>query len=609
MNFSLTLDLGSHETPSDFASRLSMRSHRDDMREFCRDFGIDPRGIINGEQEAVAALAKLAGANTKTLQHEAFVRLDGATRHFRHKGQLFLQSSLMRNRVRMCPACMLEDIERLDCRVAARPHRRSMWLIRGVRTCPKHGIALAQIGKLDAPGAIHDTSRVIADTIPRLGALSGGAISRKPSRFEHYLLRRLRDAAIDSWLDGLPIYAAMHLSFVAGAVAVHGPGVTLDDLDDAEAWRCEATGFGIVDKGPEGIRAFLDDLQAPFRDSRSAKGPKVMYGRLYDWLAHECRDKAYDPVRDIIIDHSVDTLALGADDILFGRKVGVRRKHSVVSAAKEFGLHPKRMRKMLQRANLTDIGADAPADNKVTFDAAEAEALLKGLAESMSMERAREYLNVPRPHDRGLLERGFITPMMAGGRAQGGHAFLKSDLDGFLERLLRNADPSLQSDTGLVPLIAAARHSCSAVMDVVALVLDGKLSRVGRDTGQAGFLSILVDAEEVRPLVTGPDYDGHSMRDLERLLPAKSRAVKALVDQGFIAVDLVKNPVTKWMQPIVRREELARFKREFVSLHALSQERGDHFSRVKKALVAAGVKPVADPDLLGQTLYRRSDIP
>jgi hypothetical protein len=199
--------------------------------------------------------------------------------------------------------------------------------------------------------------------------------------------------------------------------------------------------------------------------------------------------------------------------------------------------------------------------------------------------------------------------MMAGGRAQGGHAFLKSDLDGFLERLLRNADPSLQSDTGLVPLIAAARHSCSAVMDVVALVLDGKLSRVGRDTGQAGFLSILVDAEEVRPLVTGPDYDGHSMRDLERLLPAKSRAVKALVDQGFIAVDLVKNPVTKWMQPIVRRDELARFKREFVSLHALSQERGDHFRRVKKALVAAGVKPVADPDLLGQTLYRRSDIP
>lgn len=136
-----------------------------------------------------------------------------------------------------------------------------------------------------------------------------------------------------------------------------------------------------------------------------------------------------------------------------------------------------------------------------------------------------------------------------------------------------------------------------------------KLTRVGRDPGQTGFLSVLVDAEEVRPLVTGPEYEGYSMRDLERLLPAKSRAVKALVDQGFIAVDIVKNPVTKWMQPIVRAEELARFKREFVSLRVLSQERGDHFRRVKKTLVAAGIEPVADPDLLGQTLYRRSDIP
>jgi hypothetical protein len=346
-----------------------------------------------------------------------------------------------------------------------------------------------------------------------------------------------------------------------------------------------------------------------FRDSRSAKGPKVMYGRLYDWLAHECRDKAYDPVRHIIIDHSLDTLALGPGDILFGRKVAVRRKHSVVSAAKEFGLHPKRMRRMLRRANLTDSGVSGPANNKVTFDAAESEALLKGLAESMSMEKLREHLNVPRPHDRGLMVRGFIKPMMAGGRTKGGHAFLKSDLDDFLEQLLRDADPALHGEPDLVPLIRAAKHSCCAVMDVVALVLDGKLSRVGRDPGQAGFVSVLVDAEEVRPHVTGPAYEGHSLRDLEKLLSASSYAVKALVEKGYLAAETVKNPVTGWMQPTVREEELERFRREYASLHTLARERGEHFGRMKKALVAAGVSPVADPDELKQTLYRRSDIP
>ncbi|MFU0504597.1 TniQ family protein [Pseudaminobacter sp. NGMCC 1.201702] len=609
MKLSLTLDLGNHETPPDFASRLATRAYRDDMREFCRDFGIHPRAIINGEPEAVRALADLAGVNPDRLLRESFTRVGGPKRQFRHKGQDLLQSSLVRNRVRMCPACMAEDVKRLDCRVAARPHRRSMWLIRGVRTCAKHGMALAEVGKLDGPNVIHDTSRIVADAVPRLQSLLDAAVPRSPSPFERYLLRRLDGRTAGSWLDGLPMYAALHLPFVVGAVAARGPGVVLDDLDDDDARRCEASGFHIVDKGTAGIRAFLNELQAPFQDSRSAKGPKVMYGRLYDWLAHECRDKAYDPVRDIIVDHSLDTLAFGPGDVLFGRQIAVRRKHSVRSASQEFGLHPKRMRRMLQRANLTDSGVSGPANNKVTFDAAEAEALLKGLAESMSMERARDYLNVPRPHDRGLMERAFIKPMMDGGRVKGAHAFLKSDLDHFLERLLRDADPALHGDPEMVPLIAAARHSCCAVMDVVTLVLDGKLTRVGRDPGQAGFLSVFVDAEEVRPLVTGPAYEGHSLRDLEKLLSAGTYAVKALVENGLLTAETVKNPVTGWMQPIVREEDLQRFRQEYVSLHTLARERGEHFARVKKALVAAGVVPVGDPDELKQTLYRRSDIP
>jgi hypothetical protein len=450
---------------------------------------------------------------------------------------------------------------------------------------------------------------VIAGAVPRLQSLVDEAVLRTPSGFERYLLQRLDGQVAGSWLDGLPMYAAMHLALVAGAVAVHGPGVVLDDLDDDEEWRCEAVGFDIVDKGVGGIRAFLDELQTPSRERRSAQGPKVMYGRLYDWLAHECRDQTYDAVREIIVDHSLDTLAFGPGDVLFGRQLAVRRKHSVRSASKEFGLHPKRMRRMLARANLTDGSVQGAADHKVTFDAVEAEALLTGLAESLSMEKLRDHLNIPRPHDRGLFERGFIMPMMAGGRAKGGHAFLKSELDGFLERLMRDADPSFYGDPAMVPLITAAKRSCSAVMDVVALVLDGKLSRVGRDPGQAGFVSVLVDAEEVRPLVTGPAYEGISLRELERLLPAKSPAVKMLVKKGLLVAVTVKNPVTGWMQPTVLQDELERFRREYVSLNTLARERGEHFARVKKSLVAAGVSPVCDPDELNQTLYRRSDIP
>lgn len=87
MRLSLTLALGERETPPDFASRLSTRACRDDMREFCRDFDIDPQDIINCEPEAVGALADLAGVDRDRLLQESFTRLGSPKRQFWHKGQ------------------------------------------------------------------------------------------------------------------------------------------------------------------------------------------------------------------------------------------------------------------------------------------------------------------------------------------------------------------------------------------------------------------------------------------------------------------------------------------------------------------------------------------
>ncbi|NGO51057.1 TniQ family protein [Allomesorhizobium camelthorni] len=609
MRLTLTLDNGDGETPSDFTSRLSARACRDSLRDFCLDFGLDAQGIIDGRAESVGRLADLAGVDQDGLLAEAFVRV-GNQRRYKHKGQDLLWSSLLRSRVRMCPACMTEDIENLDCRIAARPHRRSIWIIKPIRTCIRHDMALAEIGSLESPAQLHDVSQVIASALPRLPHLLDHATRRTPSSLECYIVDRIAATAGVSWLDGFPLHAALHIAHVLGAVAQHGSDVVLDDLSDDALWQCEAAGFAIADRGETGILSLLDDLRERFRDSRYyGHGRKATYGRLYDWLAHENSDPAYDPLREIVFRHAVETMPLGPGERLLGREVVERRTHSIRSASLEFGLHPKRLRKLLRTAKLTGKQSDVLADDRVVFDAEAAEPFLRDLAQSMSLEEAREYLNVPRPHDRGLLERGLINPMITGGRSDGEHAFLRSDLDDLLERLLRNADPMLCGDTAMVPMITAAKHSCCAVMDIVALVLDGKLKRVGRDTSDRGFISVLVDAEEARPHVVGPAYEGHSLRELESLLPAKSRAVKALLEQGLLVAETVKNPVTGWMQPVVLPDELARFKSEFASLHILSREGGEHIRRVKKSLVAAGVHPVADPELLGQTLYRRSDLP
>ncbi|TIR76346.1 MAG: hypothetical protein E5X15_18255 [Mesorhizobium sp.] len=610
MRLSLTLELGDRETPPDFASRLSTRACRDDMREFCWDFAMDPRGIINGEPDAVLALADLSGVDGKRLLGEAFTRF-GEKRQFRHKGQHLLQSSLVRNRVRMCPACMGEDIERLDCRLAARPHRRSMWLIRGMRTCDRHGMALAEVGKLDGPHVIHDASRAIADAIPRLQFLADAAVLRSPSKLELYVARRLEGTAPGSWLDGLPLYAALHLPLVTGAVALHGPTVALDDLSDDDAWACEAAGFEIVDKGAAGIRSFLDELQAPFRARRSSAGPKVMYGRLYDWLAHESEDRVYDPVRDIILEHAVETLPFGPGDTLFGRDVDARRLHSVHTAAQEFAMHPKRLRKALKKAGLAGKDSDSLIDNRVVADPEQVAALARDLKEAMNMTGARAYLNVPRPHDEALVQGGLIKPMIEKPRGNSGmhYTFRKADLDEFLERLLRKADPALSGDPAFETLLKAAKRCCCPVMAVVRLVLDGKLERVGRNPAERGFLSVLVDPGELREKTKLADHGGLSLRDVEHGLKASTDVVKALIERGHLPARTATNPVNRCPQTIVMPEDLAAFKETYVSLMNLAKERGDHFARIKKTLAAVGVKPIADPDEIGITLYLRSEIP
>ena len=607
MRLAFGLKYRGDETPSDFASRLSIRNWRDDLRRFCLDFGLKAQGLIDGDAEAIAALAELAGADAAALEREAFVRQAG-TRAYVFRGERLQRSVLTRDRVRMCPACMEEDMDRLDVRPSARPYRRSQWLIGPIRTCARHGMGLIEIGTAPSPTKTHDTSWIIAEALPGLPSLVEDAPRRKESSFERYVAGRLFGGTGSPWLDRLPLYAAMHLCFVLGSVARHGPKVTLDGLDEADVWRCEAEGFDVANDGPAGIRKFLDGLQAPFRVRRSRAGPKAMYGRLYDWLSHECRDSAYDPVREVVREHAIDTLPFGPGDVLFGRKVTERRVHSVHTAARDLNVHPKRLRKALRNVGIVGDGTAGLSDHRVLAPPEAVAALAEGLKDTLRMTEARKYLNVPRPHDMGLLDAGFISPMVARARSPRGiqNTFRRVELDEFLQRLLARADEALAGDPHMETLLKAAKRCCCTVMEVVRLVLDGRLDRVGRDPRQRGFMSLLVDAREVRPLVVGPSYDGLSLREVEQEMRSNTTTVKSLVQNGFLEHRIVKNPVTGWMQPIVSTEAIARFRREYVTLSGLARERGEHFSRVKKALVAAGVEPVGDPEKLGVTLYSRN---
>jgi hypothetical protein len=121
-------------------------------------------------------------------------------------------------------------------------------------------------------------------------------------------------------------------------------------------------------------------------------------------------------------------------------------------------------------------------------------------------------------------------------------------------------------------------------------------------------MSLLVDVEEVRSMVRGPDHGGFTATALSDRLQTTDRVIRKLIAGGHLKTETVINPINRCPTVIVTAEEAERFEREFVSLFVLGKQQGRHFRAVKKELEAAGVNPAMDPEAVGATFYRKADV-
>jgi len=339
-----------------------------------------------------------------------------------------------------------------------------------------------------------------------------------------------------------------------GAVAVRGIRFSADAFSDADWHEAGAAGYEIAAAGEPGIRTLLMHLQEAAPSRLGDWGPHSLYGRLYEWLAHEAEDDAYDPLREIIRRHFIETLPVGPGDEIFGQGLTVRRLHSVRSASLETGAHPKRLRKLLHAAGFVRAEALALSDDRIVFDANEAREFLDRVAGAMSLNDAREYLNVPRPQEQHLLQAGYLQPFAMGGtEILKDHAFAKSDLDAFLRRLVAGATPLEPGQSDFHPIPAAAQRATCSAVKVVELILDRKLTRVRLHPDVPGFLSVMVDPEEVKGLLYEQKADCVSLREVEKRLGSSTRVVSALIEQGHLPVIAVVNPVIRLKQRVVSR--------------------------------------------------------
>lgn len=598
--------LHSGETPASFCSRLAAVNGRLKARHFCADMGFSFQDVVEGSDAALSRLAYLADVDVNSLRESAIRKTAGG---YEVDGQQVTRNLMIRNRLRFCPECLADDIRRQDEHPLARAWGRRKWLISFIRTCDVHDVSLVECSVQQEPSMIHDFAAMVQADRREIPDAAQHSVAREPSAFERYLHDRMSGrVGAFPFLDALPFYAAARFTELLGAVVTRGLKAPIRSFSGDDWWQAGVAGFSITSCGEDGIRSWLSEKQAAFRGKTGGAGGRALYGRLYEALAHDSDDLAYDPVRKLIREHAIDTLPLGPGDELFG-PITDRRWHSVQSASKAFGVHPKRLRKLLIEADVLSKDTATLANARIMLDAEEIAEFVVEIKDTVSAKAAQELVNAPRVHWGILVDRGYLAPHVKAGAKHGlQFRFRREDISVFLDRLLANTKLLTGQEPGLCSIPQAVRKANCKAVEILDLLLAGKLERAFRDPNERGYMAVLVDPDELREKTMLEDHGGLSLREVERQLGATTNVVKALIEHGHLPARTAVNPINRCPQTIVMPEDLARFQRSYVSLMNLAKERGEHFASTKKELENRGVETAFAADVIGARFYTRAEL-
>lgn len=600
---SVAVDFHADETVPSFCSRLAAANGVTSMREFCSHLGLDMKAIVAGDAYEVERLMSFAGLSPRDASRGSVRRVDNPSAV---NGEVIMARSYSTSRLRYCPRCLREDVENGSGLEITRPYGRALWCFSFIRTCKRHEVGLQTINARDIdPSGYHDVARMVEKVFRRKDF--DRDIPRQASHpFERYAENRLtKENSNPLWIDEFPFYMVVRLCEMTGAMEKFGKMFRSDRMSEADWADAAQIGFQILSKGRAAFEDHLRTWHDPFWKTKGHVGGGLLYGRLYEHLAHESEDPAYDPIRKIMCDVTLNDLPFGPGDYLFG-PVAKRRVHSVHSAALEYGIHPRTMHKLAENAGIIIHGSGHTPERKL-MNAKAVRQMMKTVGVAMDWEDAMARLGVTRTMW-SALSKGYIAALPETSQ-QGMQALYDPGVvDTFIEKATSKATMSMETTDGFLPIEKIVKKTNCKFVEVIDLLLEGRLMRVAVDNLGVGLGRLRFDLEEIADLMRLPDHGGLSLREVSKRLTANDRVVRRLVDLGHLASEIAINPVKRCEQQIVQEEALADFVREFISLYVLAKERRENIGAVKRLLAYLGIDPAFPPDDVGATFYRRRDV-
>lgn len=586
------------ETLTSFCSRFAFANART-AYELCLDFGFSFRQIIAGQDAAINTLSDLCGVPISILQSAAAKHVD--SRHIVRAGERTPFGYVSRTGVRYCPDCLRDDEAQADRRPGTRRYGRKLWTTLAVRTCPIHSTSLVAVGTTGNPDHQHDFCYLLRHMRMDMARAAKSSIPQSFSPFEGYVSLRLREQKIgNDLLDGLPLHVATDLCELAGMTELHGRKFTMLSMTDSQRWEASQRGFELFKDGKDGLDQFLERLLKAANFDGKAFGGHQLYGNFYTFLSSARRDAGFAPLRRMVTDFTLERVALPPNRPFLGRSVEPRYL-TFHALAKEHGFRERTLRKMARSMGKAIV---MPGSDYEIIAVADANDVVESLSDLITSPEASDLLGVDKRSMLRLVNGGILsTRAMAGDDDLVARWYSRSQIARLMGSIMPARPP--QKPYGLASIKTIAHSLKCKQSDIIGLIRDGKIKNVSVDHANFGINSLLVDRDEIAPLIQIPDHGCFTPDQLVKLLYAQPLSIAGLLKHGHLATRQERDQTVKGMRRVISPETLASFRDQYISLNECSALTGINNQRVMMQLATAEVVRAFPKDQVTTPFYPR----
>lgn len=590
------------EPVTSILSRLARANGALSSRAFCRDTGIDYRGLNRGDDVDVVRLATVSGMPLDGLRKRAIVATQNSGAML--EGCVYPVRMLRRSKLRFCPHCVLDDDLNDKLMPLARRYVRLHWMFPQAATCPVHSAIVVEVDDERIESFPFDFISQLEIVADRMEEFVDASAPRTPTSFEQYVLERLSGVrAHGPLLDGMNLAVGISVCELFGVADVFGRHVAAATLSDAELIAARDAGYSAFLAGDDGIGALLERIRAT--DHTNKAGGLLMYGKLYSALAAYYKEPEYDSVRELVRRHTLGSTPVinGAD--LFGR-VTNSPWTTVTAIIRATGLADKTIRRLLVDLGHLDVLRPSKMERYIAVSAAEeAIALLKDI---VTLDEAATLLGTNPRTMRRLVADGLVEPVLKKRWVHDGdyevrNWFSRSTLAAIKESILSRASASFPDNWR--NLTHVSKKVGLRFVDIIALITDDRIKNIGCASEEQGLAGLRFDCTEIENFLEDSKVAYIGRVEICKRLFLRAEAFAFLI--GTDALPAEQRQIRPGRVPVwtMREEDLDAFDARYVTYARLTQETGVGSRGIGRRMREKGLSPAFPLESVKQFVVER----